>query len=527
MSQPLTINTQSAGFGDTSIFLVPEGIQDKRYQVLLRFASKNGFKCKSDINERLSHVVSELKDIDQLSRLYPKLSEKYEVKIVSPQWLHTSVRQKSLVSEEEFLIPGYHRWIATKDIEFQIAGHQAKRQIQIGDEEERDAKLPKKFEKNRFNENICERNAPLQHHNQVLVEPLLFLNEYWTVMGDERRALAYSKAAATIKCLPFTVTTLTELDDLKGLGSGHCLKVIQETLERGHCQEVIVKRDSMKFQSLKILSSVYGIGPSLALKLHSNHGVSSVQDILKLWNQLALADERIKVGVTYYADLSTPVSCTLAKKIKGIVEYELSIIKDDFRIEIAGGFRRGKKNGHDVDILITYTTDGEEKGILSSLMKHLNHKGYILHWRLEKSSFDEEAVFTRSPDQISVMDHFEKSFCVFKCPLQGNEIPETERTIRIDVNEPFPSQEQRNWRAIRVDLIMVPKSQWAYALLGWTGSKLFMRMLRHYSNAHLQKTLNSHGLWDKRENKLIPAESEEDVFKNLGLSYKDPSHRNF
>lgn len=37
------------------------------------------------------------------------------------------------------------------------------------------------------------------------------MNNYWTVMGDERRALAYAKAAATVKCLPFTVMTMEQV----------------------------------------------------------------------------------------------------------------------------------------------------------------------------------------------------------------------------------------------------------------------------------------------------------------------------
>ena len=89
------------------------------------------------------------------------------------------------------------------------------------------------------------------------------------------------------------------------------------------------------------------------------------------------------------------------------------------------------------------------------------------------------------------------------------------------------SRSDRKWKAVRVDLVMIPESQWAYGLLGWTGSKLFMRMLRHYSNKILRKLLNSHGLWDSQLQRLLPAETEEDIFKLLGLTYKEPLERNF
>lgn len=35
-----------------------------------------------------------------------------------------------------------------------------------------------------------------------------------------------------------------------------------------------------------------------------------------------------------------------------------------------GGFRRGKKTGHDIDLLITHPTEGKEK-ILPQILPHL------------------------------------------------------------------------------------------------------------------------------------------------------------
>lgn len=88
-------------------------------------------------------------------------------------------------------------------------------------------------------------------------------------------------------------------------------------------------------------------------------------------------------------------------------------------------------------------------------------------------------------------------------------------------------ESKRDWKAVRVDFVFVPSSQWGYALLGWTGSKLYMRLLRHYSNHYLNMLLNSHGLWNRADNVLLPAKNEEEVFQNLGLSYKEPCDRNF
>ncbi|XP_068222422.1 DNA-directed DNA/RNA polymerase mu-like [Palaemon carinicauda] len=518
-------DSSNSSFISAAIFIVPEGIQSKRYELITGFAFRNGFDCQEVFSDRVSHIVTELKDINQLVRLYPALSKSIDLKILSIQWLHTCVREKALVSEENFLVPGYEQWLASIKIKvLQTASHTFA--------VERNTNDSANFSKEVFNKNVLERNAPLNHCNQKLVEPLAFLNDYWTVMGDERRALAYAKAAATIKCLPVTVKNMSEVDNLKGLGSGHGLKVIQEVLETGRCEEVIVKKDSENFQILKNLSTVYGIGPTLALKLHTTHKINSVEDLITHWSQLDLADERIKIGVAYHSDLNTPVSLDIAKKIKEIVNIELSKIKEGYVLELAGGFRRGKTIGHDVDLLISYNKIGDEVGVLPRLMKQLNLAGYILHSRFEKSSYN-ETMYRKSNQQLSTMDHFEKCFCIFKCPRKGLWLLDFNNSLKeADFNLDFKSisaasNVNRLWQAVRVDLVVIPKEQWAYGLLGWTGSKLFMRMLRHYSNTILKKTLNSHGLWDSKEMKLLPAETEEEVFKHLELSYKDPVLRNF
>jgi len=54
----------------------------------------------------------------------------------------------------------------------------------------------------------------------------------------------------------------------------------------------------------------------------------------------------------------------------------------------------------------------------------------------------------------------------------------------------------RSWRARRVDLIVVPVSQYYYALVGWTGSKHFNRSLRLYAHRQFGWHLTSHCLYD-------------------------------
>ncbi|XP_042207063.1 DNA nucleotidylexotransferase-like isoform X3 [Homarus americanus] len=355
-----------------TVFIVKEGIQNKRFCVIHKFASNNGFICEEKLSERVTHMISELRDMGQLSRLYPSLSSYHHIKVVSMQWLYSCVRKKSLLPEEEFTIPGYYDWLSQKmqqplkattfHMVSQIQEEKCHSESYLSHNDEEPLRndahtdgsvafmtehVP--FDKDHFNSNMLERNAPLKHFNLQLM-----------------------------------------VIDLKGIGTGHSLKVLQETLETGTCREMVVKKDFEKYKVMKSLTGVYGIGSSLAEKLYSTYNIRSVQDIIRLWNELNLSDERIKYGLAYYADLNSPVPRESADKIKDIVKNELDKVKAGCTVEIAGGFRRGKLSGHDVDLLIRCNKKGEERGVLSKLLKQLKHRGYILQEKMVKSTYDDD-----------------------------------------------------------------------------------------------------------------------------------------
>ena len=60
------------------------------------------------------------------------------------------------------------------------------------------------------------------------------------------------------------------------------------------------------------------------------------------------------------------------------------------------------------------------------------------------------------------------------------------------------ASEDRDWLARRVDLIVVPASQYYYAVVGWTGSKMFNRAARNYASKERNASLTSHGLFDNK-----------------------------
>ena len=81
-------------------------------------------------------------------------------------------------------------------------------------------------------------------------------------------------------------------------------------------------------------------------------------------------------------------------------------------------------------------------------------------------------------------------------------------------------------KARRLDLLMTPDEEYAYAILYFTGSDRFNVAFRQYA---LDKgyTLNEHKLTTFREGVSQPPymKTEKDIFKFLGLRYIEPSKR--
>lgn len=229
-------------------------------------------------------------------------------------------------------------------------------------------------------------------------------------------------------------------------------------------------------------------------------------------------------GLAFYEDLSKPVSKSKALDILKIIETEAKIILEDVLIYLIGGFRRGKTEGHDIDILLSHPTEGKETGLLSDLLKRLKEKGLVLYGGIKKSNVQDPMQYTAANTS---MDNFEKCFLILKdfngkCSKNDEvTMPGNDLASLLEI-----SSQPRNWTARRVDLVISPFSQFAFALVGWTGNKHFNRSLRDYAKKEKNMRLTSHGLYDFTKKQLLSASTEKEVFAHLDLPYYEPYFRN-
>ncbi|KAF6086608.1 DNA polymerase mu [Phyllostomus discolor] len=343
----------------------------------------------------------------------------------------------------------------------------------------------------------CQRPTPLTHHNTSLSEALEVLAEAAGFEGREGCLLAFCRAASVLKALPCQVTALSQLQGLPNFGE-HSRRVIQELLEHGVCEEVERVRRSERYQSMKqLFTQIFGVGVRTADRWY-REGLRTLDDVR---GRVPRLTGQQQAGLRHHQDLSMPVQRPDAEALQQVVETVVVQALPGATVTLAGGFRRGKLQGHDVDLLITHPQEGQEAGLLPRVMCSLQQQGLVLYQQHQLSRSRDPTHLTR---RSHTMDTFERSFCIFRLPRPPG----------------------ATWKAVRVDLVVAPISQFPFALLGWTGSKHFERELRQFSRKERGLWLNSHGLFDPEQKALLRAAAEEDVFRHLGLAYLPPEQRN-
>ncbi|XP_054415222.1 DNA-directed DNA/RNA polymerase mu isoform X13 [Pongo abelii] len=332
------------------------------------------------------------------------------------------------------------------------------------------------------------------------------------VSWQERRM-----AAAPPGCTPPALLDISWLTESLGAGQPvpvECRHRLEELLEHGVCEEVERVRHSERYQTMKLFTQIFGVGVRTADRWY-REGLRTLDDLREQPQKLT---QQQKAGLQHHRDLSTPVLRSDVDALQQAVEEAVGQVLPGATVTLTGGFRRGKLQGHDVDFLISHPKEGQEAGLLPRVMRclqdqvrasllpkshcwpmppppalsaprgglshaRLSPQGLILYHQHQHSSWESPTCLA----QQSHMDAFERSFCIFRLPQPpGAAVGGSTR--------PCPS-----WKAVRVDLVVAPISQFHFALLGWTGSKLFQRELRRFSRKEKGLWLNSHGLFDPEQ----------------------------
>ncbi|KAM5141550.1 DNA nucleotidylexotransferase [Mantella aurantiaca] len=460
-----------------------------RRNFLMELARRRGFQIESDLRDCVTHIVAENNSGTEVVEWLQakKLNDAVKCQIVDISWFTECMGAGCPIEIE--------------------SRHQL-----VQEDCSASFNMPVSSSCVRVSPYACQRRTPLQDINRIFTDAFDILAENYEFLENKGPRVAYQRASAVLKSLPFLIVTTKDLEDLPHLGE-EMKYIIEEILEDGKCSRVEEVINSERYTSFKIFTSIFGVGIKTAEKWY-RMGYRTLEDITS--SKVLKFTKMQKHGLLYYEDIASYVTKVEADAAKHLIKTIIWGFVSDAIVTVTGGFRRGKNIGHDVDILITCPQKGDENQILHKTINTLKKQNLLLFHEIVESTFDD----TKRPSRcVDSLDHFQKCFLI----LQLHKEEENKNTY---IHKPKGSDAHRSWKAIRVDLVITPYEQYAFALLGWTGSQQFERDLRRYASKEKKMMLDNHALYDKSKNIFLKAETEEDIFKHLDLEYLEPWERN-
>ena len=284
---------------------------------------------------------------------------------------------------------------------------------------------------------------------------------------------AYRKAAQNIESLSEDIEEIYkrgELEKIPGVGKSIAEKV-KEFIEKGS----VAYYEKLKKEipvNLEELSSVEGLGPKMIKLLYKELGIKNLNDLEK-----AAKEGKIR-------------------HLKGMGERTEQKILEN--IEFAR-----KKGGR---ILLGFALP-EAMKLIKFLEKYAGKISLAGSLRRRKETIGDMDILAVSLNPEKLMDEFTSMNEVDKILAKG----ETKSSVRLK-------------SGIQVDLRIVDKESFGSALQYFTGSKEHNIEVRKIAVRNGYK-LNEYGLFDKKSNKKIAGETEEGVYKALGMQYIPPELR--
>ncbi len=311
--------------------------------------------------------------------------------------------------------------------------------------------------------------------NDEVAAALLEYADLLSILSEDPfKPRAYEKAARAIAGYPADVTGL----DLKGLLAipnvgGSIAEKVREFLDTGAIHALEELREQVP-DGVRQLLSIPGLGPKKAMALYRELGIASVEELLDAVRDHRLAglrgfgaktEENILRGIQQMREAGGRVQLGVALDLAEELLGELKEVRAVRRATYAGSLRRMCETIGDIDLLVA------------------------------------------SERPVPVMDAFTSLPAVERVLARG----ETKSSVLTT-------------KGLQVDLRVVRPEVWGAALMYFTGSKAHNIRVREIAVRKGLK-LNEYGLFRARTGTLIVAETEEEVYRYLGLPHIPPTLR--
>lgn len=313
------------------------------------------------------------------------------------------------------------------------------------------------------------------NYKPAILDALTIMMKKEQIAKQPFKARAYQKVIKQIQAIEGPIQTREDLADVTGIGE----KIEEKLTELFATGELGSAKRALEAAPIALydqLLKVHGIGPAKARKL-VDAGITSIEDLKdKLKANPKLLDAAQRIGLAHFDDfqLRIPREEMIAHDVK---IHEL--LDANMTAELVGSYRRGASTSGDIDVLLTVDEPDPKSQVLE------------FHWYVE--DLRKAGYIT---DVLALGDHK----CMAVCKVGD--------------------------KYRRLDLLLTPKEEMAFAILYFTGSDTFNVAMRSWA-LELGWSLNEHGF--SRVGKPVaaapPMATEEDIFAFLGLQYVPPTER--
>lgn len=316
-------------------------------------------------------------------------------------------------------------------------------------------------------------------YKDIIVKELDTLRRADIAKKEPFSAKAYAKVIEQLKAKTEPIQSIDDVKDIPGVGKKIKLK-IEEILATGSLKAATEARKETNLDSLDLLQGIHGIGPVKAKELVEKKGIKTIADLrASLKKDPGLLNDVQKMGLKYYEDAIERIPRHEMAMHEALI---LNGLDPRFTGVVVGSYRRGVASSGDIDVLLM---------LPDSMSKKLQGELFI----------ETISLFKDTDYIVDTLAQGPKKFLGY---------------VRLDQGS----------KARRLDLLMTPEEEFAYAILYFTGSQNFNVAFRRYAQEK-GYTINEHTMKPVVSSAAIvpPMKTEKDIFDFLGLKYVEPVNR--
>jgi DNA polymerase IV len=373
----------------------------------------------------------------------------------------------------------------------------------------------------------CQRPTPLHSPNEPFIAQLRMIKKKREYAGEIEAGYAfysrsYEAAIATIAAYPHTLTSAQELLKLPHCGSRFAA-LFHEWKETGMIKEVEDLATDEKFQAIYIFTGIFGVGDKTARDFYAK-GWRDLDDIIEFaWD--SLSPEQM-IGTKFYYDFQERIPLPEVESIANHVLSEARKIHPGFEMVICGGYRKGKPDCGDVDIVLSNRDESVTSNFLYEFLLDLKDEGsvtHVLRWTMRNTERGQTPVTPVKPRAGGGFDTLDHAFVAW----QDQDWPNKDADLAANPEFKNPNLHRR------VDIIISPWKTAGCAILAWSSGTFFGRDLRSYCRKVKGWKFDSSGIttldngsWvdlEKGEGDMV--QKEKRVFEGLGLEWREPTER--